>query len=379
MTMTLKWARATAGAALAQTAVATDWDRLNAVRGDLPFLSAAAIANALETFGTGREQLLTGRRGGQVVAMFVLVPDGALRWRTFQPSQVPLGAWVAEPSLPIVELTNSLVRGPLGLCLALSITQVDPRLAPRAADDARTQHADYIDTGWLDIAGSFDDYWAARGKNLRQNMRKQRNKLAADGIETGLRMLRDVADMGPALDRYGALESAGWKAGEGTAIHAANAQGRFYRRLFEDAAARGEALVCEYLFDGRTVAMNLGLLRRGELIVLKTAYDESINKSLSPASLLREDELRTFFEGTEVRRIEYYGKLMDWHTKLTAEKRTLYHLTQYRWGWVRALAAQRQRARAEAAAAAAAAAPAAGVAPDAGPAATPADEAAKPA
>jgi len=357
----LRWTRQPAAAALGQPDIAADWDRLNAQRGRLPFLDAGAISNALEVFGQGNEQLLTGRNGSHSVAMFVLSPQGALRWQTFQPSQVPLGAWVAEAALSLETLVDGLIRRPLGFCLVLSVTQVDPRFAARAEDSSTLRLADYIDTGWLPIEGRFEDYWAARGKNLRQNMRKQRNKLAADGVATCMRVLRDAAEMAPALERYGALESAGWKAGEGTAIHSGNAQGRYYRRLFEDAAARGEAVVYEYLFAERTVAMNLGLLRDGQLIVLKTAYDETI-KSLSPAFLLREEELQAFHGGTEVRCVEYYGKLMDWHTKLTSEKRTLYHLTRYRWPWVKQLAARRaqqaQREAAEPAPAAQAAQPA---------------------
>jgi hypothetical protein len=147
--------------------------------------------------------------------------------------------------------------------------------------------------------------------------------------------------MAPALARYGALESSGWKAVEGTAIHQDNAQGRFYRQLFEVAAARGEALVCEYLFDDRTVAMNLCLLRKGTLVVLKTTYDESI-KLFSPASLLREEELQEFFAKGRIRRIEYYGRMMDWHAKLTDHKRTLHHLTVYRWPLLKKLSEWRR-------------------------------------
>jgi hypothetical protein len=193
------------------------------------------------------------------------------------------------------------------------------------------------------LAGSFNDYWVARGKNLRQNMRKQRNKLAADGIETTLRVLTDPALIGPALGRYGALESAGWKAQQGTAIHPDNAQGRFYLALFQQAAARGEAVFYEYLFGEQTVAMNLCLLRHGQLIVLKTAYDESI-KTLSPAFLLREEELQSFFAEGQIKRIEYFGKVMDWHTKLTEDKRCIYHYTQYRWPWLKRLAERRRAA-----------------------------------
>jgi CelD/BcsL family acetyltransferase involved in cellulose biosynthesis len=334
----IDWTAADTIALATDTPQAADWNRLNAARGDLPFLSAAAIAAALATFGSGAERLFVGRQSGRVVAMFVLVPQGRWRWATFQPSQLPLGAWVAEAGLGTVLLATSLMQRGLGACLLLSLTQVDPAFAPRDADEANTHHADYIETGWLDVDGSYADYWAARGKNLRQNLRKQRNKLAAEGVAASLHVWTAAADMAPALARYGALESAGWKAGGGTAIHADNAQGRFYSRLFEDAAARGEALVCEYRFDDRCVAMNLGLLRGGVLVVLKTAYDESI-KLYSPASLLREEELQRFFgTGSGVRRIEYYGRLMDWHTRLTDRKRTLHHLTVYRWPLLKRLA-----------------------------------------
>lgn len=100
--------------------------------------------------------------------MFLLCRQGRFRWQTFQPSQLPLGAWVAAPQLQLLDLARSLMRGPIGLCLGLSITQVDPRIAPRAEDTPDSQHTDYIDTGWIDIEGTFDDYWSARGKNLRQ-------------------------------------------------------------------------------------------------------------------------------------------------------------------------------------------------------------------
>lgn len=337
----LDWIRTPAFALAKGGEIAREWDRLNGLRMNLPFMSAAAMTAALAAFGNGDERLFVGRQGAQVVAMFLLAPQGRWRWATFQPSQIPLGAWVAEPTLTVGKLARSLIQGPLRACLALSITQIDPLVEPRTVDTSSTQHSDYIETGWVDVEGSFADYWAARGKNLRQNLRKQRNKLAADTVQTQLRVLTTPHDMAPALARYGLLESSGWKAGEGTSIHPDNAQGRFYTQLFVDAAARGEAVIYEYLFDSRTVAMNLGLLRDGVLVVLKTTYDESI-KLFSPASLLREEELQDFFAQGRIRRVEYYGRLMDWHTKLTDRKRTLHHLTVYRWPLLKKLAEMRR-------------------------------------
>ncbi|MBT9493827.1 MAG: GNAT family N-acetyltransferase [Paucibacter sp.] len=325
------------------------WDDLNRQRGHLPFLDASAIAAALSNFGNGNEIVLAGYQHNHIVAIFILNKTGRLQWSTFQPSQLPLGAWVGAAQVELHDLVHSLMRGPLGFCLAVSVTQIDPLYTSRsitephadAHQDLDYRTDDYISTASIDIKGSFEDYWAARGKNLRQNLRKQRNKLAADGVIARMRKLTDAAAMAQVLARYGALESAGWKADRGTAIHPDNAQGRFYLSLFEQAGKRGEALVYEYLFNDRTVAINLGLLRAGQLIVLKTAYDESI-KALSPAFLLREEELQAFFGEGHVQRIEYYGKVMDWHTKLTQEARTLYHLTVYRWAWLQAWLTRRQ-------------------------------------
>lgn len=319
-----------------------NWDRLNAAHGDFPFLAGDAIVSAIKILGNGSERLLIAQEGTNLVAMFLLVPKGEFRWQTFQPSQLPLGAWVAEAHIRLPEIARSLLRGPLGFCLVLSITQVDPNIAPRAKDTPDSKHADYIDTGWIDIEGSFDEYWNKRGKNLRQNMRKQRVKLAADGVQLTMQVLREHADMAPAIARYGSMESTGWKAQEGTAIHPDNVQGRYYRELLEQASLGGEAVVYQYLFDDRVVAMNLCLLRHGTLVVLKTTYDESI-QTFSPAFLLREEELQEIFKKDEIKRVEYFGRLMDWHTKLTDKKRALYHLTLYRWPFFKRLAEARRR------------------------------------
>lgn len=327
----------------AQLAVA--WNRLNASRGDLPFMTADAVNAALKVFGSGMERLVIGREDGRIAAMFLLVPEAKFRWRTFQPSQLPLGAWVAEAGLPLHALATSLQRGPLGLCLVLSITQIDPWLTPRDNDSPVTHSSDYIDTGWIDISGSFEDYWNARGKNLRQNMRKQRNKLGTEEIKPHMRTWTAVEDMAPAITRYGQLESLGWKATKGTAIHLDNEQGRFYRELLENAAHHNEAVVYEYLFNERTVAVNLCVRRAGNLVILKTTYDESI-KAYSPAFMLNEEAVAQVFAAGDTLRLEYYGRLMEWHTKWTENKRTLYHLTSYRWPFVKQMALAR-RAKAE--------------------------------
>ncbi|RDE51753.1 MAG: GNAT family N-acetyltransferase [Candidatus Accumulibacter meliphilus] len=335
------WKNLPAAALQQKPDLVREWDRLNAARGDLPFLSAEALITALDIFGEGRERLLVGQQAHVTVAMFILVPLGKFRWRTFQPSQIPLGAWVAEAGLAPDDIARSLSRGPLGFCLSLSVTQLDSRFTPRGEDASDSQATDYIETGWIDLTGSFEEYWSARGKNLRQNMRKQRNKLAAEGITGRMRTLTRSEEIAPAIERYGELESSGWKAAKGTAIHRDNAQGRFYGRLLGAAARHGQAVIYEYMFDDRVVASNLCLQRKSTLVVLKTTYDDSI-QSYSPAFLLCQDEMEQLYREKGIDRLEYYGRLMDWHTKWTENKRPIYHLTVYRWPLVKQLAEWRR-------------------------------------
>jgi hypothetical protein len=341
----IQWENLAASCLRQDEKLVKEWDRLNASGGDCPFLAGDVTVSAVTILGDGKERLLVGSEGSKVVAMFLLCRQGSLRWQTFQPSQLPLGAWVAEPRFALDDLARSLMRGPIGICLGISITQVDPRVAKRDSDAPDSHSTDYIDTGWIDILGSFDDYWAARGKKFRSNMRKQRTKLQKEGIQLSMKVLHAYDDMAPAVAQYGALESSGWKAENGTAIHPENAQGKYYRELLEQASRRGEALVYQYFFGDRVVAMNLCLARNGTLIVLKTTYDETI-QGYSPAFLLREAELQELHAEGSIKHLEYFGRLMEWHTKWTDNRRTLYHLTLYRWPFLKKLAEARHKKKA---------------------------------
>jgi hypothetical protein len=137
--------------------------------------------------------------------------------------------------------------------------------------------------------------------------------------------------MAEAVAAYGRLESAGWKAQGGTAIHPDNAQGRFYRSMLEGFCQRGAASVINYWFNDKIVAMNLCIEGRDSLIVLKTTYDESVPSHYSPAFLMREETCQQMFEEHKFKTLEFYGKVMEWHLRWTDEVRTLYHVNCYRW------------------------------------------------
>ena len=309
---------------------AAHWDAFNARVGDLPFLRSQFLRPLLEEFGSGGELLAVC--GGVVdpAAMTIVARRGLGTWQTFQPSQLPLGAWLTRPDIEFERLADRLARRLPGVVLAVGATQLDPLFAPRPGDGGRIRTLDYVATAWVDVRGSFEDYWAARGKNLRQNMRRQRAKLQTERVATALEVLRSPDDVPQAIADYGELESGGWKAEGGTAIHPSNAQGRFYRAMLESFCRSGAGCIYRYRCGGKVIAMDLCVEGPGTLVILKTAYDES-QKTLSPASLMHEEAFARIFRDGKIKRIEFYGKLMEWHTRWTENTRTLYHANYYRW------------------------------------------------
>ena len=302
-----------------------DWDRLVDDTGAAPFLSSAFVLPLLDHFGSGRERLAVCRDREGVVAMTILVRTSAGAWDTFQPSQLPLGPWLVRRGQDPVAVARALLRRIPGFALQLGLTQLDPDMYERPVGGHDVATLDYVETAAVAVDGTFEDYWAGRGKNLRANMRKQRNRLVADGIPTRFDVLTRAGEMADAIECYGQLEGSGWKAATGTAIERDNAQGRFYRAMLENFCSLGTGRVYRLLFGDRVVAMDLCIEGAGMEVVLKTTYDETIS-NLSPAFLLREEELRRHFGDKRVRRVEFFGKVMDWHLQWTREARMLYHL-----------------------------------------------------
>lgn len=310
---------------------ASQWDALNAASAASPMLDSRMYVTALEVFGSGHERLAVAKDArDEVVAMVLLAPGTALRSETFQPSQCPLGPMVKRSDVSLAQLGASLLAKLGRFTQLVGLTQLDPDIYARpGAGQPRIETLDYIETARIDLRGDFDTYWSARGKNLRQNMKKQRNRLVRDNTRIELGIVRDEASMRDAVATYGRLESASWKNALGTAVAPDNDQGVFYTRLLERFAATEQAMVVTYAFDKQTVACDLCVEGFGTLVILKTTYDEQFSKS-SPAMLMREEWFPELFANPSLTALEFYGRVMDWHRKWSDDIRTLYHVNLWR-------------------------------------------------
>jgi hypothetical protein len=306
-----------------------DWDSLNRAGANLPIQDAAFFGFVLKEFGNRKEKLAVCEDATGPIAATVLRNSRFSAWQTFQPSQAPLGPWLQKDSVSTTELLEALARSLPYSCQLVSATQLDPDIVPRPSPGKRLSTLDHIETARVTVSGTFDEYWSNRGKNLQNNMKRQRNRLAREGVETRLEWLRSTADIGAAVDAFGDLESRGWKAAQGTALHPSNAQGRFYRTLLEYYCSRGEASALQYYYNDALVASDLCLHRDGVLVLLKTTHDEA-QKTTSPSYLSRQESMRRLFDRDGFRRIEFYGRVMEWHTRWSTEFRLLYHVNYFR-------------------------------------------------
>jgi CelD/BcsL family acetyltransferase involved in cellulose biosynthesis len=198
----------------------------------------------------------------------------------------------------------------------------------RPQDSNRLATLDYIETARISLNGSFEDYWNGRGKNLRHNMKRQRNRLEREGVRIGFEVLSQPQEMEQGVGDYGRLESAGWKSAQGTAVEHNNQQGRFYRDLLERYAATGEARCYRLYFGDQLVASDLCVSGFGTLVILKTTHDEEC-KGYSPGQLLHRQEVPECFAEDGLASLEFYGKVMDWHRRWTSEVRRMYHVNFY--------------------------------------------------
>jgi len=266
-----------------------------------------------------------------VCQMILLEPRGFGRWVSFQPSQAPLGLILSRLGVhESLDGFRDLIKTLPGFVAQFSLLQQDPDYSclKGISSSGDVEVLDYIVTARLPLNGTYDEYWRGRSSNLRHNVERQIRRLGEQEKSLTLAILTTPEHMADGLREHAGLESQGWKAGTFTAITETNAQGIFYTEMLRHFATRGEAVIYQLQLDGKTIASDLCLRRNRMLVVLKTAYDEGI-QGLSPALLMRRNILQTLFQEREVDVVEFYGRVMEWHTKWTRDFRTIFHLNLY--------------------------------------------------
>ena len=151
--------------------------------------------------------------------------------RTFSPPQsqvAPLVHQVGE-KFPIGQIYEALPS----ICWRVDLFNVDEKYTKAECfGNAHYEATVHGVTTNISARNSFDDYWDKRPKQLRHNIRRYLRKLNDDELNYTFVVRRSEEELLAAIERYGELESRGWKGRAGSAIHADNLQGAFIRKSF---------------------------------------------------------------------------------------------------------------------------------------------------
>ena len=316
--------------------IANEWDNLNHQTFNSPILESRFVEPAINLFGDNNEVIAICSCETAIIAMGVFKKYKFGCWSTFQPSQAPIGLWICQPDIDIEQALQSLTNNLPGICLLVSILQLDVNLIPKPTNSLKLANLDYIETARISVNSGHDTYYTSRSKNTKKAIRKQHNKLDDRGLKTKLEVIIDSNEIANAIKQYGELESAGWKSANNTAISAENTQGLFYTGMIKTFCQTGNGIIFKYWIGDQIAAMDLCISNQDSIVILKTTYDESLGE-YSPALLMHNELFKYIFENTQYKTIEFYGKVMDWHKKWSDDFRDIYHVNFYKSGLIKNL------------------------------------------
>jgi CelD/BcsL family acetyltransferase involved in cellulose biosynthesis len=113
------------------------------------------------------------------------------------------------------------------------------------------------------------------GAKRMREARRLRRRLGEVG-RAEFAVAHTASEVAPALQRFLALESQGWKGAAGTALIQSAAHRQFAESALDALARRGEATIAELTLDGRIVASVIALRSADRVWSWKMAYDEGM-------------------------------------------------------------------------------------------------------
>lgn len=292
-----------------------------------PLGDPSFVGPLIKYFSSSRDFLAVQRLGAEYRSMLLLRMGRFGVVELFRPAQTEICPVLTNSIEDLQSLFAVLPR--TTLALQLHCQDPDYCVTPLPSSPLVFEVDQHATTVTVDLRDSFDEYWSKRPRKLRQNIDRSQRALQQNGIKWHFKTVESPQKIQAAVEKYGDMESRGWKFQEGTAVHSTNTQGQFYRDVLCGFAERGKGVVYELYFEGSLVSSQLAIANDSMLITLKSTYDENFSK-YSPGKLLDYLTLRHEFQLGRFSKVEFCTnaapELMRWGT-LT---RPVSHITVYR-------------------------------------------------
>lgn len=297
---------------------AREWDELADRVQAPPFLRTGWIAAWLRAFGGGELRTIEVRREGELAAILPMVRRrgrlcAPVNWHT--PMFGPLGV-DSEARLEVVARAFEQPATVVDLNFVDSCDGELESIARVAREAGRSTLARCVaNSPYISLGSDFAEYERSLSRNRRKALRRHRRKLEEAGV-----VQFEVHDGRTGLDdliaEVFAVEAAGWKGRNGTAMSSDPRTAGFYTDVARWAADRGWLRLALLRFDGRPIACDFALEQGGAWYTLKAGYDEEF-RSFGPGALLLVEEIAHCCEHADVSRIELLGHEDSFKTSWT--------------------------------------------------------------
>ncbi|HEY6951363.1 MAG TPA: GNAT family N-acetyltransferase [Bacteroidota bacterium] len=165
-------------------------------------------------------------------------------------------------------------------------------------------------TPWIPINSGWEEFERSISSSRRSSLRRARRKADDLGLVTFDICSPCLPEVGSLLEEIFAVEAAGWKGREGTAMKVRSSLKTFFTQYTQALAKQGRARLCFMRLDGRAIAVLLGVEYANRFWVLKIGYDERW-ASCSPGILLMHEVIRWSF-GQHHKAFEFLGSNESW-------------------------------------------------------------------
>jgi CelD/BcsL family acetyltransferase involved in cellulose biosynthesis len=317
-----------------------EWDRLIDLAGiEHPFLGHDWIQSWWESFGAGRKlNILLVKDGEELVGIAPLMMS---RKRMYGVSVRELG-FMYNDHTPrfdfIVARNHASVYQAIWRHLCdrreewdlLKLCQIDsgsrtlmelPLLA--AASGCQVGTWPSIESPFLRMEGSFDQYFKSLNSGLRQNLKRRMKRLEERGaVEFECVSAEEQID-GALPDAF-RIEADSWKGSAGTAIECDPELQKFYSLVAHRAARRGALYLTFLRANGRRIAFDLSLIHNNKRFILKPGYLQEY-RTCSPGQQLTAMTIRDAF-ARGLTEIDFLGAAEEWKLSWTSERRKSYWL-----------------------------------------------------
>ena len=180
---------------------------------------------------------------------------------------------------------------------------------------------------YTDLVGPWEDFEQRLSTRRRSQLRRYARRLDDEGKVT-VETHDGTENLHTLLSEGFAVEAAGWKGEQGTAIGSDATLRRFYTDIARWAAAQGYLRLDFLRLDDRPIAFQYRLVHGGTIWYLKAGYDEAHGR-WSPSIRLLTATLRQAVEDPTTTRFEWLGSTERYKLEWSDDLRTIRSTTWY--------------------------------------------------